>query len=423
VTLLAESHGKLVDHLRDFTFFDETIIGKNMTVLNGYQSLRGGGPDGLLELLTSLMTEQHTRLLLVEGFSALRTMQVPQLDIAHFVHQLNAMVTTLGCTAILVDPSPPRVSKAEESLVDGILELTVHTEGARVERELQMHKHRAANPLLGRHAFRITDDGLRVFPRLEAAVARRAKPATETHERAPFGVTELDTMMHGGPLRTGTTGLFGPPGSGKTLLGLQFLGHGAVRNEKVMHFGFYESPARLIEKADRVGIGLQGALDAGLLQIVWQPPLEYAVDELAYKLLETLQQHQPRRLVIDGLDGFLQSAVRKERFGAFLTALMAEIRGFDVDVVLTKETELARWQDLQFPVSTALIENIILLRYGDLHSRLQRLISIVKMRGSEYDPTVRELRISSAGLHAGRAFHGIPATSADTPQRSGDLKA
>ena len=31
--------------------------------------------------------------------------------------------------------------------------------------------------------------------------------------------------------------------------------------------------------------------------------------------------------------------------------------------------------------------------------------------------------ISSAGLHAGRAFHGVPAASVDTSQRSGDLKA
>jgi circadian clock protein KaiC len=142
------------------------------------------------------------------------------------------------------------------------------------------------------------------------------------------------------------------------------------------------------------------------------------LDALAYKLLDELGRHRPRRLVIDGLDGFMQSAARKERIGLFMTALMAELRACEVDVLLTRETELGHWLDLNFPMSTALIENILLLRYSEQHSRLHRLISILKLRGSEFDPTVRELRISASGLQAGRAFHDVQAFSRETAQRS-----
>jgi circadian clock protein KaiC len=405
VTLLSESHGKLIEHLKNFTFFDAALVGNRITFLNGYDSLRSRGVDGLLEMLTSLMTQQQARLLVIEGFSSLRTMDTPQIEVAHFIHRLNALVTTLRCTAIAVDPSLP-TNRTEESLVDGVIELSVHVEGARLEREIQAHKLRAANPLLGKHALRINDDGVHVYPRLEGALSRRTRAGQETRERSAYGIAGLDDMMQGGPYRPATTCVFGPPGSGKTLLGLHYLNQGLKQNEKVLHFGFYESPARLLEKAGRVGLDLKSAAAGGKLKILWQPPLEFLLDELAYKLLDEVRRERPRRLLIDGLDGFVQAAVRKERFGLFITALTAELRALDIDVVLTRETQLAHWNDLNFPVSTALIENILILRYGELRSRLHRLISILKLRGSEYDPTVRRLEISNEGMGVVGEFHG-----------------
>ena len=52
-----------------------------------------------------------------------------------------------------------------------------------------------------------------------------------------------------------------------------------------LYFGFYESPARLLGKADGVGISLGAAAAQGRIAFLWQPPLEYVLDELGYKLL------------------------------------------------------------------------------------------------------------------------------------------
>ena len=108
----------------------------------------------------------------------------------------------------------------EQALVDGILELGAYSREGRLVRELQVRKLRGSNPLLGRNVFRIDGSGIVVYPRLEEAVARRVNAAAETHEKAAFGIAQLDAMTEGGLTRGASTVLLGAPGSGKTLLGL-----------------------------------------------------------------------------------------------------------------------------------------------------------------------------------------------------------
>ncbi|TMF44379.1 MAG: hypothetical protein E6I32_15215 [Chloroflexi bacterium] len=53
---------------------------------------------------------------------------------------------------------------------------------------------------------------------------------------------------------------------------------------------------------------------------------------------------------------------------------------------------------------TGQVENLLLLRYVELHSQLYRLISIMKMRESSYDPSIREFRITEQGIEVAPTF-------------------
>jgi circadian clock protein KaiC len=402
VTLISESHGKLLDHLSGLDFFDESLVGGKIVFLNGYESTLKRGADGLLELLASLAGDSRPKLLILEGFGTLRTLGLSDMQVAGFVHQLNSLVSTLGCIAMIVEPaSPARSSSPEQALVDGIFELGTYSRDGRVVRELQVHKLRGSSPLLGRNVFQIDDSGVVVYPRLEEAVARRthADPVGRTHERAAFGIPQLDAMTEGGLIRGASTVLLGAPGSGKTLLGLKYLEEGLRQGENALYFGFYESPSRLIGKAGSVGIQLGAAQAQGQIAFIWQPPLEYVLDELGYKLLAAVAKRKPRRLLLDGIEGFQQSAIRKERVAIFLTALMVELRSANVDVMFTQELGLLHQNVLSQPyVTSAMVENILLLRYLEQAADLRRTISILKMRESGYDTSTRDFRISSAGL-------------------------
>jgi circadian clock protein KaiC len=131
----------------------------------------------------------------------------------------------------------------------------------------------------GAHEFTITAAGLTVYPRLESVVGWH-RPPEISREGVGLGtgVPGLDIMLGGGLLPYSSTLVMGTPGAGKTLLGLSFLMEGAARGERGLLAGFHETEPDLIATAARIGLDLRGATEAGLVRILWNPPLELSAD-------------------------------------------------------------------------------------------------------------------------------------------------
>jgi circadian clock protein KaiC len=208
-------------------------------------------------------------------------------------------------------------------------------------------------------------------------------------------------MLAGG-LRAGSiTMALGTPGSGKTLLGLGLLAAGAESGEAGLYFGFSEGAIDLCQKAEGMGIPLQAHIKSGLVTIMTQSPLDALADALAERLLATVRARKVRRLFIDGLRGFEQSLVYPARSERFFTALCDELRALGVVTVISDETlGFGAIGTMELPRNgmTASLDNLIVLRHVELHARLHKLVSVVKMRGGAGDSAVREFSIDASGF-------------------------
>lgn len=133
-----------------------------------------------------------------------------------------------------------------------------------------MRKSRGSASLGGCHDFEITDDGVVVYPRIEVAYASPTRRDAPEPTPIPSGVDGLDALIGGGLPSRSVTLLLGASGAGKTSFGLSFLG--AAREETpALHFGFYETPERLLLKARSLGIPLDRLVESGALEIIWRP--------------------------------------------------------------------------------------------------------------------------------------------------------
>ena len=407
MTLIAESHSKLLAHLKPLTFYDESAISDPMLFVSGYHELMTAGLTGFLRVIAATLRSHRPALLIVDGFRSAREFSSTDLQLSQFIHELNTLVTATNCTTLLLAPLSGNEPRPEHTLVDGLIELNRISIGMRRSREVEVHKLRARNHLLGKHFFKITEHGLETFPRIEAMETEPpGEPDLKT--RSGFGVRGFDEMLGGGLVKGSTTTLLGPSGIGKTLLALKFLEEGVRRGEKCVYFGFYESPGRLLGKADSVGIHLIEAVDDGRLIVQWQPAIEQAIDELADKLLHTLIETGASRLAIDGIEGFRDSALRSERVGLFLNALTNRLRDAGVTTLLTEELPLWAESIQSNPVrASATTENIVLMRYVEAGARMDRLISVVKLRESAHDPSIRALKIDASGLEVTNSFVGV----------------
>lgn len=408
VTLIAESHGKLLHHLSELDFFDEALLTDQVVLLSGYQKLLDEGLRGLLTFLAATLRDYRPVFLVLDGFSALRDHAEDRAAVARFLHELNMLVTTTRCTMLLLAHESGRRGAPEHALVDGLIELGTLHRRLRRGRTLEVHKMRASAPLNGTHLFRISSAGLAVFPRLEAIVTRELPTPGSCSRRMPFGIPRLDEILHGGLPEGSTTSLLGSPGAGKTLLGLQFLGAGLARGEQCLYCGFFESPDRIRAKSAAVGLDLSPGGDRGRLHVFWQPPLELFIDEIAMRLLSAVRSHKVQRLFIDGAEGFAHSALQPRRMSTFLTALSTQLRTLGTTTVLSEELPLfSETIDTGELLLSGVVENILLLRYVEIESELQRLISIIKMRDSAFDPGIRRFHISDRGLEVTSKFEAV----------------
>lgn len=401
VTLLAETHHRLLRHLQNMSFMDNQHAGTSVVYESAFDILRSDGLEGILRYLTRNGKRHKASLIVIDGLFALEENAASERVFREFINDLSVYADVVGCTILLLTNSKRDSGSPEFTMVDGWLNLGSEDDRFRTYRYLQVRKFRGSDFISGRHMTSITSDGFRVFPRLEAVTADQAS-APMRDQRLSTGVAGLDRIIRGGIPYSSTTLLVGPTGVGKTTLGLSFICQSSD-DEPGLVFGFYEDAHRLRRRASTLGLELESLIDSGVVEIIHRAPTELLQDELAEDILEAVHRRGVKRLFIDGVDAFKQAAINTQRLGRFFSTLTAILRCHGVTTVFSAElAEIVGGDNgLQFPAVSAIAENIVLLRYAELESRLYRTLAILKMRESDFEPYVYEFTLGSEGFQLG----------------------
>ena len=403
VTLLAESHSRMFAHLRRMAFFNEAAIPDHVYYIGGYSALESEGLDALVTLIRGAMQKHHATLLVVDGLISAQESSPTDREFKKFLHEIQTLADFMTCTVLLLT-NAERASRffPEHTMVDGVLHLTDELSELKPLRHIRVLKLRGSAPVRGLHSVRITDQGLEVRPRIESRVPQSmANEQVASGPKLPFGIGELDTMLRGGVRPGSITMLLGSSGSGKTVLGMQFLSEGVRRGERVVYFGFYERPEAILAKCLRVGIaGLKEGVESGLAQLIWHRPVEGVIDELGENLIQTVQTFRPTRLFLDGMEGFEKAADFPERMSHVYNAIAQELDQFGVTTLYTTETRELFARNVEVPIHglSAATQNIILLRHIEHRATMLRVMAILKVRDDDYDGRMRELQITDDGI-------------------------
>ncbi len=402
VSLLTETHARMLTHHRRLEFFDEAAIPAAVYYISAFRTLEEDGLPGLLQLLRREVQARNVSLLVLDGLITVQTSAGSPREFKKFIHGLQAQAVLADCTMFLLSSVVTRPPPPEHTMVDGVVELASHLFDRRAERTLEILKRRGLGFLRGRHSYRITDAGLVVFPRIEALLG---KPMQEDRIEGPkvsTCVPQLDEMLGGGFPGNSTTILIGPSGSGKTTAGLQFLG-GSSAEEPGLFFGLFETPARLRVKARQLNLPIERSLRMGDVELIWQPMTEGVLDEVGSRMLEAVLRRKVRRLFFDGLTGLEKLAPEPARLNPFLAALSNEFQGLGVTTVFTQEADLLGPADLpmrglSLREVSGIAENVIVMRFVELRTRLHRMISVIKVRDSDFQHRTRGYAIAEGGI-------------------------
>jgi circadian clock protein KaiC len=416
VTLLAESHSRLLQHLQGLSFFDPDAIPERLIYLSAFRVLEDEGLKGLIDLLRRELRSHHATMIVLDGFAAVGETVESDRTFKKLVHELQVHAGLAKCTIFLLSSGVAEKVQPVHTMVDGLVRLTDHTFGVRAERELVVQKFRGSNYLRGVHTFRITDQGIDVYPRIEAIRDIVTNPPPRT-ERVSTGVPELDARLGGGLVGETTTMILGPTGVGKTCLGYCFLGQ-STDKEPGLLFTFYETPARARRKAEGIGLNFDRLVDSNDLEILWQPPVESSLDAVGTRILQAVERRGVRRLFIDGFNALAQCAAYPERVPQFFAALTQRLRSRGVTTVYAAELHDIFSPRIAPPTEglSPLLESLILMRFSELRGHVGRVISVLKLRDADFDSTLSEFAVTPRGFKLKDTLTNLEAVLTGAPR-------
>jgi circadian clock protein KaiC len=235
-----------------------------------------------------------------------------------------------------------------------------------------------------------------------------------------MGIPELDEMLGGGIPEGDSLLIAGSSGTGKSLLGTQFIAAGIRQAEPGIVAVFEERPEEYVGRAASFGLDLDAALREGTLKVIYLRPLDLSVDETLHEILQAIKETGAKRLVIDSLAGFEMALAPGFRtdFRESLYRMIFALTGIGITILSTLEMEESFTELLFSTYSISfLTDDIIRLRYVEIGSQLRKIMMVLKMRGGAHSRDIREYEITPTGVIVGERLTGYDHLITGIPRR------
>ena len=361
-----------------------------------------------IKKLTELIEEVKPTRLVIDSLSELRLLASDTMRYRRQLLALKQFFAGRETTVLLLDDRSGEGSDMQlQSIANGVIRLEKVPRSYGVNRrQIEILKLRGSAFREGFHDYTIEKGGLKIYPRLVS----NEHGGTFTDERATSGIEALDKMFGGGISRGSSTLLIGPTGAGKSTMAIQFASAAAARGERAVVYTFDEAIRTAVHRAESLGIRVRDQIEKGTLALSQVDPAELSPGEFTWRIRTDMEQNSTRVVVIDSLNGFLNSMPGEKDLILQLHELLAYLnhKGVITFLVLTQHGLIGNTH-AELDVSY-LADTVILLRYFEADGEIRQVVSVLKQRLGQHERTLREFRLDESGLDVGEPltnFRGI----------------
>jgi circadian clock protein KaiC len=240
------------------------------------------------------------------------------------------------------------------------------------------------------------------------------------------GIKGLDSILMGGIPKANVILVQGVTGSGKTLMGLEFIYRGITQyNQPGLVVVFETNPDKLIRDAAELGWNLDELQQQKKLQIIFTSPQVFdqelrSPDSL---LLETASEMGAQRIFVDGVGLLGPDLDRKNSLGRgyreLLQQLIESLNRENLTAMLSLEIGSAPDSIAAVEAADFVADTVIQLGRQRIGRRIQRSLEVLKSRGQDYELGEHTLQITGGqGLEIFRRVQAPLRDNAKQPTSS-----
>jgi circadian clock protein KaiC len=399
LSTLSEPLDKILRFGEALTFFDAAAIQDRRVIYEDMGQVLGEhGLDDVLVAVDRYLKQVRPGILVIDSFRAFHAFASDLGAFRRFLYGLTRRLTATSTTSVWNAPYTRDQAQdaAEFAVADCIIALDIKQLAEREVRVLQVLKLRGSGFRSGEHAYRISDDGLNVFPRLAANTNHATYKLSP--KRAATGIAALDAVLGEGYWTGASTLIVGPSGIGKTLMGLHFLFHGAATGEPGILATFQENEVQLARIVQSFG----WSLDDEKVHVLSRSLVDMNIDEWVYELLDLVEKTHARRIVIDSLPDLMTTAADPTRFREWMYSFVQRCSRAGISLMMIVEVpDLFQLRRISEQGVSHLSDNVVLLQYFQDGPELARALTVLKTRALHHRPMVRRYEITAKGFALG----------------------